>query len=239
MNYKIEKYITNRNEWLLSEVKKKYLKLDFIFTKEFHARVSDQGEKATIYLPEDSFSEECISHELLHLYLETKENIVYCLLIGLIRENDYLKMIFSKDLIENMINCIHHIKMLPIFIQMGYDKANFLANSSLNKCEINYTKRIKKRFKIIGIYNKIAIDNYIGKYFAMKADISEIDYSIQLNILFETDNVLYNILQNFWTKWLKFDIYNSNTIEYWSDDFVGEFLDSLEKWIKDKKLNKY
>jgi hypothetical protein len=236
MTNKIEKYITNRNEWLLPEVKKKYKELNFIFTKEAHARVLYQGEKATIYLPEDSFSEECITHELLHLYIETKENIVYCLLMGLIRENANLKLIFSNDLIEHMTNCLHHIKMLPIFIQMGYDKANFLADSFLNKCEIDFAKRIKRRFKFLGKYNKTAIDIYIGKYFAMKTDVSEIDYSRQLNIMFETDKALYTILQNFWTKWLSFNIYSTDTIDYWSDNFAGEFIDSLEVWIKEKKI---
>jgi hypothetical protein len=164
----IEKYITKRNGWLLPELKKKYPDLNFIFTKVPHASVSYQRDKATIYLPEDNSSEECLTHELLHLYLETKEsNIVCCLIEGLIREKTNLKLIFSKDLVEHTTNCINHVKMLPYFIKMGYDKANFLADSSLNKCEIHYARKIKRRFKFLGTYFKFAIDSYIGKFFAM------------------------------------------------------------------------
>lgn len=233
----IERYITNRNEWLLPEVKKKYKELNFIFAKIPHSSVSFNGEKATIFLPEDNSSEECLTHELLHLYIETKEsNIVCCIIEGLIREKDNLRLIFSKDLIEHITNCINHVKMLPIFIKLGYDKTNFIADSSLNKCEINYARRIKKRFKFIGTYNRIAVDSYIGKYFAMKADVSEIDYSSQLTIFIETDKELYNILEHFWTKWLNFKIDTADAIDYWSDDFAGEFIDSIEEWMKNKRI---
>jgi len=235
-NQRIDRYITNRNEWLLPEVKKKYKELDFIFTKETHARASYQGEKATIYLPENSKTEESLTHELLHLYIETKENIVCALIVGLIRENDKLKQIFSDKLIEHITNCIEHVKMLPIFIHMGYDKSNFLADSSVNKCEIKHAKRIKSIYKFFGRYNKKAIDSFIGNFFAMKADASEFDYSRQLDILLETDKELYEILEIFWTKWLAFSIEIDDSHDYWLDDFAGDFIDSFKEWMKDKKI---
>jgi hypothetical protein len=218
-------------------VKKKYPNLYFIFAKVPHASVSYQGDKATIYLPADNPSEECLAHELLHLYVETKESsIVCCLFTGLIREKTNLKQIFSKDLIEHTTNCINHVKMLPYFVKMGYDKANFIADSSSNKCEIIYARKIKRSFKFLGTYCRLSIDSYIGKYFAMKADVSEIDYSIQFSILYETDKALYEILDVFWTKWLNIDIETFNVINYWSDDFGGYFIDSIEKWIKNKRI---
>ena len=170
------------------------------------------------------------------MYVETKENIVCCLITGLIRENDILKLIFSNELIEHVTNCINHVKMLPLFIKMGYHKKNFLADSSLNKCEVKYAQRIKRNFIFFGVYNKTAIDNYIGKYFAMKADISGKDYSKQLSILSGTDKELYEMLEKFWKKWIKFDIDTTDAIDYWLDDFAGELIESLEEWTLKRKI---
>lgn len=119
---------------------------------------------------------------------------------------------------------------------MGYSKENFIADSSFNKCETDLAKRINRRFKFLGIYNKLAIDNYIGKYFAMKADVSGIDYSVSLEILFQTDKILFEILDKFWIKWMNFEIENTTGIDYWRDDFAGEFIDSIEDWMGKKTI---
>ena len=233
----IDRYITERNAWLMPEIEKKYTDINFIFDHAPHASVSFQNKKATIYLPVNNVSEECLTHELLHLYIETKEcYLVCCLIEGLIREKKNLQLIFSKDLIEHTTNCINHVKMLPYFIKMGYEKANFIADSSINKCDIYYARRIKRRFKFLGTYSKIAVDSYIGKYFAMKADVSEFDYSVQYSILTETDKDLFKILEDFWSKWLDFNIDTTSAIEYWSDDFAGEFIYSIEDWMKNKRI---
>jgi hypothetical protein len=70
----------------------------------------------------------------------------------------------------------------------------------------------------------------------MKADVSEIDYLIQFSILFETDQELYKVLDLFWTKWLNINIDTFNAIDYWSDDFGGDFIDSIEEWMKNKRI---
>jgi len=208
--------------------------LEYVFTDVQNASVFYQGDKATIYLPENNTTEECLTHELLHLFIETKEIIVCDLIEGLIREKVLLNQVLSNDLVSHMTNCINHIKMLPIFIEMGYDKKDFLADSLENKCEISFAKEINKKFRFLFIYNKSAIDLFIGKYFAIKADVSDIDYSKQLLILSETDEKLYDILDSFWTKWLKYDIEKNDSVTYWSDDFAGDFITILGDWMRKK-----
>lgn len=172
----------------------------------------------------------------MHLYIETKISLPIDLITGLIREKPNLQKIFSENLVSHLTNCLQHVKMLPIYLQMGYEKKNFIADSSLNKCDIVLAKRIKKRFKILGIYNRLAIDNYIGRYIAMKADVSGINYFVQLEFFYITDKMLYEILDKFWNKWENFDILKSSASDYWRDDFAGELIDSIEEWMKMKTI---
>jgi hypothetical protein len=199
-----------------------------------HATLNYQFKKATISLPKSNTTEECVSHELLHLFLETKDLFVCTLIQGLIQDNKCLKEIISEKLVNHMTNCIHHIKMLPYFENMGYKKENFIADYSKNKCEIKAVKQLRKEFKQFGIYNRKALDLYIGSYFAIKADPNEIDYSKQLKILLKTDEILFKILNTFWNKWNCFDVTNDH--DYWLDDFAGDFIDSLREWILKRKI---
>jgi len=211
--------------------------LNFQFTQEKNARLFYQNNQATIYLPENKTTEECVSHELLHLYMETKDNMVCGHIHGLILEKQNLRKIFHDELINHVTNCINHVKMLPIFCNMGYEKMSFLMDSYENKCEISYAKKIKRNFKFLNSYSKLVIDNYIGKYFAMKADVSYINYSEQLKILSDTNADLFNTLEVFWNKWTNFDIESNDCIDYWLDDFAGELVHSLDKWTMNKKIN--
>lgn len=126
--------------------------------------------------------------------------------------------------------------MLPYFERMGYKKENFIADYSKNKCEIKAAKLISKKFKYFGIYNKKAIDLYIGMYFAIKADPNDIDYSKQLQIFLKTDKKLFKILDIFWYKWSNYNYDVTNDRDYWLDDFAGDFIDSIKDWILKRKI---
>ena len=85
--------------------------MNFQFTQEKNARLFYQNNQATIYLPENKTTEECVSHELLHLYMETKDNMVCGHIHGLILEKQNLRKIFHDELINHVTNCINHVKM--------------------------------------------------------------------------------------------------------------------------------
>jgi hypothetical protein len=227
-------YITKRNEKLFEEVKRTF-SINFEFSAENNARISYKKNIATIFLPLGKTSEEDVTHELLHLYLETKENLVYCIIQGQINENQTLKKIFHDDLTIHVLNCLQHIKMLPIFCNMGYNKMDFLVDSETMKCNIEFAKEIKRKFKFLFFYNKSVIDNYIGKYFSMKADVNEYKYKEEISILAKTDAKLFQILETFWNKWIAYDIYNES-VNYWLDDFAGEFMESLATWIQKRTI---
>ncbi len=213
---------------------KKFYSVEFVFSSENNARIFYKNKKATIYLPTGKATEECVSHELLHLFMETKENMVCGIIHGLILEKQSLRKIFHDDLITHVTNCIHHVKMLPVFCKMGYEKMKFISDSETNKCSIEFANKIKRKFKFFNVYNKSAIDNFIGKYFAMKADVSDVNYQKELNVLSNTNSELFNILDRFWNKWMNYDIDNEKNFDYWLDDFASELIDSLEIWVKNR-----
>ena len=49
-----------------------------------------------------------------------------------------------------------------------------------------------KEFKFFNVYNKSAIDLFIGKYFAMKADVNDINYQKELLVLSNTNSAIFS-----------------------------------------------
>lgn len=109
---------------------------------------------------------------------------------------------------------------------------DFITDSETRKCTIDFANEIKRKFKFLLFYNKSAIDNFIGKYFAMKADVNEYQYQQELGTLLKINTHLFQILDKFWNKWIIYDIENYSNNDYWEDDFVGEFIELLENWIR-------
>jgi hypothetical protein len=141
--------------------------------------------KTTIYVPIDGNDPASFTHELLHVFLRTKKVYIGAGLQISIKESKVLSKIFSDNLIEHIGNCLDHIKMFPLFVNLGYEPDKFLSDYSENKLTNNEILCIKKHFftrffkKVL--YNKTAIDFYIGKYFAaISCPNTTFDYTSQL-----------------------------------------------------------
>src|SRR5690606_16920024 len=87
---------------------------------------------------------------------------------NLIRGNEILNRILSDNLIEHFGNCIDHIKMLPIYLELGFDKKKFINDYDINKCTKAEIKQLKENFRCGRSYYGKAVDFYIGKYIAVK-----------------------------------------------------------------------
>jgi hypothetical protein len=143
----------------------------------------------------------------------------------------------SKKLLEGLGNWFDHIKMFPKFIELGYPKEKFLYDNDVEKLSINYANRIKRNLVRFGIYNSIVIDQFIGKYFSAKADISSgNDYSESLEILNQADNKLSGMLLKTWNLWLKLDILVNDAYSLQDYEVVGYFYEELSNWTANKKI---
>ena len=205
--------------------------------------VFTKNKASVIYVPAKQINAPSFAHEMLHIFLQTKDvRIGNCISLS-IKEKPHLENVMSESLIDHIGNYLAHIKMLPIFIQMGYDRSEFLSDyhvNKLNDTDIHDIKMnfIKKSFWGCARFNKIYIDFYIGKYFAAKSCPNvDFDYSKGLNELRTINTKLYTVLDNLMSKWIDFDIAEIDNIlssKYFEMQF--EFVDELERWLNRKRI---
>jgi len=202
-----------------------------------------KNSKSIIYVPKNNISPASFTHELLHILLRTKKIFIGGGLQLNLKEKPTLSKIFTQDLIYHIGNCLDHIKMLPYFLNIGYDRKDFLTDYSINKLSNEDLKHIKNNFHSIFFFKKYykasAIDCFVGKYFAAKAcPNNALDYSIGLNKLKAIDTKLYLILEKFTNAWNDFDCNNQDPITSSYHLFLFDFIDEMENWAVGKVQNK-
>lgn len=232
--------VDERNNHLWNELNKVYT-IDIQFEDRAEYAAYSKNEEATIYIPNNKIDSASFTHELLHIYLRTKEIYIGSGLKLFIKENQNLSMIFSDRLLEHIGNCLDHMKMLPEFLKLGYERNNFISDYSKNKLTVEELSEIKLYFLSPGLfgvtYNSTAIDSFIGKFFAAKAcpDDSR-NYNNELAELKSVDSNLYSILDKFIIAWHNFDINDNDPITGDYHSMLFEFVDDLETWTIGKKI---
>jgi hypothetical protein len=197
--------------------------------------------KTTIYVPFDNLNTASFTHELLHIYLRTKEVFIGGGLSLSTRESVKLSRIFSYDLVKHIGNCLDHIKMLPEFLKLGYNENDFISDYFVNKLTSDEISKIKKHFKtkimLKTVYNASAINFFIEKYFAANSCPNKsYDYQTQLNKLGKIDPDLFQILESFLNDWKNFDYNDLDPITGSYHIFLFKFIRNLEKWTDEKSI---
>lgn len=206
---------------------------------DYHA-FSKSG-KTIISVPFDCLDTASFTHELLHVYLRTKQVFIGGQLKLSIKKNKKLSKIFSGYLIAHIGNCLDHIKMLPEFLKLGYNESDFLSDYSVNKLTAEEISRIKKHFTTCllfkKVYNASAIDFFIGKYFAANSCSNKsYDYNSQLSELKKIDPDLFQILETIMTDWKNFDYNDTDPITGSYHSILLDFIDNMEKWSDGKTI---
>ena len=206
--------------------------------------VYTQNNTAIIYVP--SYGNPCVdsfAHELLHIYFRSTKTYIGSAIILSVREIPILSLIISEQLLTHISNVLEHVKMYPIYLDMGYDKKMFISDyekPKLTSDEVQVIKRdfCQKRIFRRNLYNASAVDFYIGKFFAANACPNPaLNYSIYLNDLHNIDSELYSVLDCFWQKWMQYDVFCKR--ELWDSDYHDlciDFIDGLKKWAKNKRF---
>lgn len=201
------------------------------------------NNNCTIYVPKIGIPDSAsFTHELLHLYLSSHKIYIGGAIECFIREIYPLNTIFDKDLYDHISNCLEHIKMLPVYLNMGYPLESFLSDYNEEKITFERLEQLGKRYKKTSLlsskYNREAINHYIGIYFAIKADINPNHYyDHHLKILDGIDHTLYSILDVLWDEWNNYDV--DKTREVWEDDYhkiIDRFVNELTDWSNNKKF---
>ena len=125
----------------------------------------------------------------------------------LIAGSKILKRVFSAKLLEHIGNCVDHIKMFPMYEDMGFDPEKFLTDYHTFKLQPSELSDLKKYYREQGQYNTAAVDLFIGKFMSVFADFNmDFDYETQLKQLRQIDPVLYDLLDKFLIEWEDFNV---------------------------------
>lgn len=131
--------------------------------------VFSKGNENVIYVPMGDLNSASFAHELLHVYLQTKGIFIAGGLVNAFSTRP-LNRLATKDLPHHIGNCLEHIKMFPLFLDMGYDRSLFIQDYADNKFSSPELSVIKANFYSVDrmevVYNKLAVDLFMAKYFA-------------------------------------------------------------------------
>jgi hypothetical protein len=195
--------------------------------------VFQKNKSAIIYYNPKNASTECIAHELLHIWLKRYNYNIGNHIFLLTRNNKKLKRILSKFLCDYMENCFDHYKMYPKYAAMGYSDEKFLKDGLKLKASVARIRLLTLKF--IGIYSSFAINLYIGYLISILADhIKTNNYTEHISYLRKKDESLYQLVSNFWSKWVVFDIENIDAINNSYMDLTDIFIDELSEWTNNK-----
>jgi len=197
-------------------------------------------KKATIFVSIDNINPSSFTHELLHIFLRYKNIFISSGLTMGVNSNKILSRFMSNDLLTHVGNCLDHMKILPFYLELGYENSEFISDFYTHKLLDSEIQNIKRNYcstiNYKKYYSSSAIDSFIGKFFAaVTCSNKDFDYKEQLIKLKKIDNELYEILEQFFIVWHDFDINddspvnNYQTVEY-------NFECNLENWARKKTI---
>ncbi|GAA0527916.1 hypothetical protein [Chitinophaga japonensis] len=228
MKPQLSTFIDYRNQSIWDSLSQVYSVTLEYFNESSHLCYT-KDSNAAIYIPVGNTCKDSFTHELLHIYLKAKGAFIGNYITLIARSNSTLINVLSEELLEHIGNCLDHSKMLEIYLQLGFDRRNFISDYEVPKCRELEIKFIENSFNS-PIYWRNGADLFLGKFFAMKAcpnlSFNYLEYHRQLRNI---DSALYDILETFWTEWETFDIEKIDPF-YSYYEFAGTFTDNLESW---------
>ena len=229
----INKLVDERSRNIWNEISKQY-NISFVFYNEPNYRCYIKSKEAIIYVSQNNYNKDYFAHEMLHIYLDSKNINIGGYIIARFKENNLLSLVFTNLLIEHISNTLDHIKILPLYLDLGFERSQFIHDYTTPKCTDEEINRISTCFSFntnLDVW-KYAVDLFLGKFFAIRScPNNTIDYSNFLDKLKQIDEKLFTILEVFWNSWITYEIekYDMRDYNYWN--FCDIFYDSLTNWI--------
>jgi hypothetical protein len=235
MTVDISKLIDKRNESLWDEINSKY-QVDLQPSSNSEYACYSKSNTVTFFVPTDNYCPDSFTHELLHVYIRLKEVYIGSNLILRINSSRVLQRVFNDRLLEHVSNCLDHIKMLPVYLGMGFGKDKFLLDYYDNKCTDYELANIKRYYKNGNRFNSQAVETFIGKFFAVKADPNDsYDYLSCLTKLKKIDEKLYKTLDDFVISWQNYDLDSTDIFNSYRN-LVDKLYEELKAWMTNKEF---
>jgi hypothetical protein len=228
--------VNNRNQFLWDEIKN-YYNIKFEKSTKNEYAVFQQSKNVTFYVDENNLCPDSFTHEMLHVYLSLNEIHINGALKLRLLGDDFFSSILSPNLVEHIGNCLEHIKMLPIYLEMGFDREKFILDYDVFKCQDDELKNFELYYSNKAIINKNAIDPFIGRIVAILADPNiSFDYSSQLKRLQKVDTKLFLVITNLFKNWKDLKIKDKALLDDDYTDVMNLFINELNEW---KRTNSF
>ncbi|GAB3202204.1 hypothetical protein ABID22_003819 [Pontibacter aydingkolensis] len=228
--------VDERNQKLWNEIDQKLnVKLSPSLNDEYSCY--SQGQDIIFYIDENNFCKDSFTHEMLHVYLRLHGLFIGAGLKNTIIQSRILSNVFSSGLIEHLGNCFDHIKMLPMYIDMGFNREKFILDYNTHKCTTSEIQLLKREYKKGNRINSKAADFYIGKYFAIKADPNDsFDYTSQLLDLKKIDPLLYGALEATVKHWEMVKVKDRTILDDDYHQVLLNFYTQMKAWLSKSKF---
>jgi hypothetical protein len=228
--------IDERNQQLWNELNKTHsIKVEYVDSPNYSCY--SENDNSTVFVSENNIDINSFTHELLHILIRQKGIYFGSNLTNSINNNENIGRFFSDGLLEHFGNCMDHIKMLPIYLDLGFDEKKFIEDYDENKCTKAEVQNIKSQFKTFGKFNGLAIDYYIAKFIAIKADPKKhLNYDKSLKKLNNIDPKLFGILEKCVNDWKNMTL---EKVNIWDEDYHSicfEFCENLAEWGDGKNI---
>lgn len=168
------------------------------------------------------------THELLHLYMKIEGVHVAWELKKKITADMALTEIFSTSLRVHIGNCLEHVKMLPLFLSLGFRNEDFISDYHQKIIDDGKMQDLESEYYKNGSPVLAKVDTYIDLFFTMKASNNpEFDYSSYFKRMEKLDELLFKIHFEFWEVWKNFKIGQAKRAYFPS---LNSYLERLKIW---------
>lgn len=232
----MKELIDSRNENLWNSINEKF---NVTFEDSINGEYAcySQNNDIIFYINQSNLSKDSFTHEMLHVYMRMNDCYIGAGLENTIKGSRILSSILSANLIEHMGNCLDHIKMLPIYIELGFEKEKFIMDYFEYKCTQEEIQMFKKFYQTNKKINLNAVDPYIGRLISILADPNDkFDYKNDLSELKKIDTLLFQIIENFINHWKLIKIENRKPFEDDYHSVLFKFYENIKIWISKNKI---
>jgi hypothetical protein len=231
-------YLDHRNQNLWNQVNGAF-SIGIDYNSEPNYGFYKIYDQVTIYVPQDPPCIASFSHELLHLFMDMKDVSVSGTLSSTFKRDTLLKLLFQPELADHLGNCADHYKMLPLYLQMGFERDRFVADYYNSKCNEDELVLIEMWYNVSDFTSKqYATEQLLSKFFSIKACPNPaFNYAEKLQRLKTLDHALFDILELFWSKLRDFDISKSDAVYNSYRLFTYPFTEDLKRHLESKFPN--
>jgi hypothetical protein len=185
---------------------------------------------ADIFLGANQYSIEAFTHELLHIYLRSKNISMTEYLLQRLREEPLLHWTFTETLFEQIGHYLEHKHMLGPYLEAGFDRSTFLPDFNTPVCNPILLQLIASGLHK-NIPSIISTDLFIRTFFRIRCHPDKrIHYGFYLESLKALNAMLFAILERFWEAWHHYDIDRYHPAHYSYAPFTATFMHELGAW---------